>query len=78
MRTLISSILVTLLIAVLVIWGCSKTIIRNEVLMEEEQPKPRRVTQRDTTQRDDSLHEITFSPSVEAWVISDGDTVRVL
>lgn len=74
---LISSIL--LLLAAIII-SCSKTTILNKVEEEEEYIKP---TRADTTARDipqmpeDTLHEITFQPMIEAWVISQGDTLKV-
>lgn len=73
---LISSILF-LLVAIII--SCSKTIILNKVEEEEERTE----TKADTTARDipqmqeDTLHEITFQPMIEAWVISQGDTLEV-
>lgn len=74
---LISSIL--LLLAAIII-SCSKTIILNRVEQEDEQTE----TKADTTETEtppaedaDTLHEITFQPIIEAWVISQGDTLKV-
>ena len=75
---LISSII--LLLAAIII-SCSKTIILNKVEEDEEYVKP---TRADTTARDippieeaDTLHEIIFQPMIDAWVISQGDTLKI-
>lgn len=74
---LISSII--LLLAAIII-SCSKTIILNKVEQEQEQTE----TKADTTETEtppaedaDTLHEITFQPIIEVWVISQGDTLKV-
>lgn len=75
-----SILLLCFLLFLAIIFGCSKTIILNKVEEEEEYVKP---TRADTTARDipqmpeDTLHEITFQPMIEAWVISHGDTLKV-
>lgn len=80
MRMLVGSMIGALIIAISIIWGCSKTIIRNEVVIKEEPEwvKPTKLAQRDSTKKDDTLHEIGFCPAVIGWeVISGGDTIRV-
>lgn len=69
-----------ILLTLAIIVGCSKTIILNKVEEDEEYVKQ---TRADTTARDmppmqeDTLHEITFQPMIEAWVISQGDTLKI-
>ena len=79
MKKTLSIFLDSALLALALSFGCSKTIILNKVEEEEEYVKP---TRADTTARDappmqeDTLHEITFQPMIEAWVV-DKDTLDV-
>ena len=80
MRKTLSILFGIVLLALAFFLSCSKTIILNKVEEEKEYVKP---TRADTTARDipqmpeDTLHEITFQPMIEAWVISQGDTLKV-
>ena len=73
----IASVVIVSILAFIL--SCSKTTILNKVEQEDEQTE----TKSDTTTRnvpqmqEDSLHEITFQPMIEAWVISQGDTLKV-
>lgn len=69
MKKIVIVILGLLLVAV-AIKGCSKTTIRNEVIVteEEEHVKPTRAGHSDSLRRDTTRHEIRFSPTIEAWV----------
>lgn len=75
-----STILLYFLLFLAILFGCTKTIILNRVEEEQEQTE----TKADTTETEtppaedaDTLHEITFQPIIEAWVISQGDTLKV-
>ena len=72
---IISSIL---LILAAIIVGCSKTTILNKVEVEQPAETKADTTEMETPAEDaDTLHEITFNPVVEVWVISDGDTLKL-
>ena len=79
MRKILSIVFGLIFLALAIILSCSKTTILNRVEEEQEQTE----TKADTTARDipqmqeDTLHEITFQPMIEAWVISQGDTLKV-
>lgn len=77
MRKILSIILGLLLLIAAIIAACSKTSILNKVEVPTE-------TKADTTESEtppvedaDTLHEITFGPTIEAWAISEGDTLKL-
>lgn len=78
-RQIASVIFGIILLTLAMIVGCSKTIILNRVEEEEQTETKADTTETETPPAEDAdtLHEITFQPIIEAWVISQGDTLKV-
>lgn len=77
MRKILSIIFGLVLLTVVIIMSCSKTIILNKAEQEQEQmPESKAdtaarevaVPAKDTT---DTLHEITFEPTIISWEVID-------
>ena len=76
MRKILSIIFGIILLTVVIIMSCSKTTILNRVEEEQEQTETKAdtaarevaVPAKDTT---DTLHEITFEPTIISWEVID-------
>lgn len=72
------AILLLPIITALIIYSCISNEVRNEVEQVVAPTKAVDTTIVEIPQEDTTRHEITFSPSVDVWVINEGgDTIRL-
>ena len=71
------AILLLPIITAIIIYSCISNEVRNEVEQVVAPTKAVDTTIVEIPEEDTTQHEITFSPSVDVWIISGEDTIKL-